>query len=55
MSDWFEEALRCPKTGTPLKREGDYYISTSAPAWKYRIENGVPILLPTEAEEVAAN
>lgn len=50
MSEWIEQALRCPKTGTPLSRQGDYYVSSSTPAWKYRIEKDVPILLPTEAE-----
>ncbi|MGO1401076.1 MAG: hypothetical protein ACTHUY_01605 [Flaviflexus sp.] len=50
MTDWIDNALICPKTGTPLKREGNYYVSQSTPAWKYRIENDVPILLPTEAE-----
>ena len=52
MNDWIQDALRCPKTGAPLRREGDSYISDSTPAWRYRIENGVPILLPTEAEQV---
>ncbi|WP_182353723.1 Trm112 family protein [Flaviflexus huanghaiensis] len=54
MTDWIRSALRCPKTGTELRREGDWYISSSTPAWRYRIENEVPILLPTEAEEVPA-
>lgn len=52
MTDWIRDALRCPKTGAPLVREGDFYVSDSTPVWRYRIENGVPILLPTEAEQV---
>lgn len=52
MTDWIQDALRCPKTGAPLQREGDFYVSDSTPSWRYRIENGVPILLPTEAEQV---
>ena len=52
MTDWIESALRCPKTGTELTREGEVYVSASSPAWRYRIDNGVPILLPTEAEQV---
>ncbi|GAA1808042.1 Trm112 family protein [Nesterenkonia flava] len=40
--------LRCPVTGSPLRREGDELIATADESRRYRIEHGVPNLLPEE-------
>lgn len=52
MNNWLDSVLRCPKTGAELVKEGNSYVSTGTPAYRYRIEDGVPILLPQEAELV---
>lgn len=52
MSSWLDEVLVCPLTKAPLVAEGDYYISTGTPVYRYPIREGVPLLLPNEAEEV---
>lgn len=54
MSDWLSEVLRCPKTGERLIRDGEFLRTESVPGWRYPIRSGVPILLPDEAEELAA-
>ncbi|MDO5722954.1 MAG: hypothetical protein Q4P33_00945 [Flaviflexus sp.] len=51
MTDWLTEVLRCPKTGERLIRQGDYLVTESR-TWRYPIRSGVPVLLPTEAEEI---
>ncbi|WP_211877625.1 Trm112 family protein [Pseudarthrobacter albicanus] len=42
--------LRCPVTGSPLVQDGDELVTTSADEsgqkLRYRIEDGIPLLLP---------
>ena len=44
--------LRCPVTGSPLVQDGDELVTTSADEsgqkLRYRIEDGIPLLLPPE-------
>ncbi|WP_427173947.1 Trm112 family protein [Arthrobacter sp. 92] len=44
--------LRCPVTGSPLVQEGEELVSTAAGTsgakLRYRIEDGIPLLLPPE-------
>lgn len=53
MNSWLETVLRCPITGASLTRDGDSYVSTGSPTYRYRIEANVPNLLPGEAELVS--
>jgi uncharacterized protein YbaR (Trm112 family) len=50
--------LRCPVTGSPLVQDGDELVSTSADEsgqkLRYRIEDGIPLLLPRELLRAAA-
>ena len=45
--------LRCPATGSSLVQEGDELLSTGRTAagdrLRYRIEDGIPVLLPQTA------
>ena len=45
--------LRCPATGSSLVQEGDELLSTGRTAagdrLRYRIEDGIPVLLPHAA------
>lgn len=52
MSKWLDSVLQCPITGAPLEADGDSYVSTGNPAYRYPITNGVPLLLPDRAELV---
>lgn len=54
MTDWLNEALRCPKTGQRLVRDGDFLRTEATPGFRYPVRSGVPILLPDEAEELPA-
>jgi uncharacterized protein YbaR (Trm112 family) len=51
--------LRCPVTGSPLVQDGDELVSTSADEsgqkLRYRIEDGIPLLLPRELLPAAAD
>jgi uncharacterized protein len=51
--------LRCPVTGSPLVQDGDELVSTSADESgqkpRYRIEDGIPLLLPRELLPAAAD
>lgn len=44
--------LRCPVTGSALVQEGDELVATAADdsgtVPRYRIEDGIPLLLPPE-------
>jgi hypothetical protein len=50
--------LRCPVTGSPLEQDGDELVTTSADQsgqkLRYRIEDGIPLLLPPELHPAAA-
>lgn len=48
------ELLRCPKTKSPLVREGETLVSVD-PAWRlrYEIRDDIPILLVSEATELS--
>jgi uncharacterized protein YbaR (Trm112 family) len=45
------ELARCPRTGQELEW-ADGRLITADGRWSYRVENGIPVLLPIEAEEV---
>ncbi|MCT1607996.1 hypothetical protein M3B43_11860 [Nesterenkonia massiliensis] len=49
LTDDILQILRCPVTGSPLRQEGDELIATEDPQRRYRIEDGVPHLLPHNA------
>ncbi|MFD1214403.1 Trm112 family protein [Arthrobacter sp. GCM10027362] len=46
--------LRCPVTGSELVQEGDQLVSTGTDAagrqLRYRIDEGIPVLLPAAPE-----
>lgn len=44
------EVARCPHTGQRLRREGDRLVTADGGLW-YRVEDGIPVLLPAEAME----
>jgi uncharacterized protein YbaR (Trm112 family) len=45
----FVSILRCPVTKSPLRLEGDRLIAEVG-GLKYPIRDGIPVLLPEEAE-----
>lgn len=45
------EVARCPRTGQKLNWV-DGRLITADGRWSYRVENGIPVLLPDEVEEV---
>ncbi|MFZ4483875.1 MAG: Trm112 family protein [Chthoniobacterales bacterium] len=50
--DWLLEVVRCPRTGQRLvMREGK--LVTEDGGLAYRMEDGIPVLLAEEAEEMA--
>jgi uncharacterized protein YbaR (Trm112 family) len=51
--DFLLEVVRCPRTGQKL-REVDGRVVTEDGQLAYRVENGIPVLLPEEAVEVAS-
>ncbi len=57
---WVDDALRCPRTKAPLqwqqREEGSVElitVSDSGPRYAYPVVGGVPILLDSEARELA--
>ncbi|MGY3380717.1 uncharacterized protein YbaR (Trm112 family) [Arthrobacter sp. TE12231] len=48
--------LRCPVTGSALEQEGDELVTVggSGDKLRYRIEDGIPLLLPPELLPAAA-
>ncbi len=44
--------LRCPRTGQKLREVGDRLVTEDG-MLAYRIEDGIPVLLAEEAQEVA--
>lgn len=44
------EVLRCPRTGQKLHAEGDRLVTEDG-KFVYRVEDGIPVLLPEEAAE----
>lgn len=40
--------VRCPRTGQRLRRDGDRLVTVDDSLW-YRVEDGIPVLLPAEA------
>lgn len=42
------EVLRCPRTGQKLRDGGGRLVSEDGEV-SYRVENGIPVLLPGEA------
>ncbi|MET3921284.1 hypothetical protein [Arthrobacter sp. UYEF20] len=51
--------LRCPVTGSALVQEGEELVATTADATgakpRYRIEDGIPLLLPPELLSAATS
>lgn len=45
------EILRCPRTGQMLRADNGRLVTEDG-ALSYAIEDGIPVLLPTEAREV---
>jgi uncharacterized protein YbaR (Trm112 family) len=50
--DFLLEVARCPRTGQRLRAEGDRLVTEDG-SFSYRVENGIPVLLPEEASESA--
>lgn len=46
------EKVRCPRTGRRFRVEGGCLVTDDG-ALSYRMVNGIPVLLPEEAKEVA--
>jgi len=44
------EVLRCPRTGQKLREEGGRLVTEDG-KFIYRVEDGIPVLLPEEAAE----
>ncbi len=50
------EILVCPISHAPLKVVGDTLVSTDAEQrYRYRIEDGIPVMLVEEAEELSVD
>ncbi|PID63143.1 MAG: hypothetical protein CR986_00295 [Ignavibacteriae bacterium] len=50
------EVLCCPLTKSDLILDGDYLISSDKESrMRYKIKNGIPILLIDEAEKLSLN
>lgn len=50
------EILVCPISHAPLKVVGDTLVSTdSDQRYRYRIEDGIPVMLVEEAEELSVD
>lgn len=45
------EVARCPRTGQKLEWANGRLVTQDG-RWAYRVEDGIPVLLPDEAEEV---
>lgn len=50
--DFLLEVVRCPRTGQKLHEEGGRLVTEDG-LLAYRVEDGIPVLLPEEATEVA--
>lgn len=44
------EVARCPRTGQRLQAEGTRLVTQDG-SLSYRVEDGIPVLLPEEARE----
>ncbi|MBC8327951.1 MAG: hypothetical protein ISR76_04090 [Planctomycetes bacterium] len=52
----FLAILRCPLSLATLIQDGDWLVSTDAETRRrYRIDDGIPVLLIEEAEEMAVD
>jgi uncharacterized protein YbaR (Trm112 family) len=49
IDEFLIQTLRCPITLSKLARNGDYLVSEVG-ALRYPIRNGIPVMLPEEAE-----
>lgn len=49
--DFLLEVARCPRTGQRLRKEGGRLVTHDG-ALAYRLDGGIPVLLPEEAEEL---
>jgi uncharacterized protein YbaR (Trm112 family) len=49
--DFLLGVARCPRTGQKLHEEGGRLVTENGQL-AYRVENGIPVLLPEEAAEV---
>ncbi len=53
LDPWFLSILRCPLSRAPLVQLGDRLVSTDPETRRcYRIEDGFPVLLVEEGEEL---
>ena len=50
--DFLLSVVRCPRTGQKLHEKGGLLVTADG-ALAYRLENGIPVLLASEAAEVA--
>ena len=50
--DFLLEVVRCPRTGQKLHEESGRLVTEDG-ALRYRVDNGIPVLLAEEAVEVA--
>ncbi|MBU3665653.1 MAG: Trm112 family protein [Chthoniobacterales bacterium] len=49
--DFLFEVLRCPRTGQKLHEEGGRLVTEDGKL-AYRMDHGIPVLLPDEVSEV---
>ncbi len=50
--DFLLEVARCPRTGQKLHEEAGQLVTEDG-ALRYRVDNGIPVLLSEEAVEVS--
>jgi uncharacterized protein YbaR (Trm112 family) len=50
--DFLLDVVRCPRTGQKLHADGGRLLTEDG-RLAYRVEDGIPVLLPEEAAEVA--
>jgi uncharacterized protein YbaR (Trm112 family) len=50
--DWLLEVVRCPRTGQRLVVRGGKLVTEDG-GLAYRMDDGIPVLLAEEAEELA--
>lgn len=51
--DWLMEVFRCPRSGERLVLDGDRLVNAPSRTLAYAIVEGVPVLLETEAIDLA--